>query len=186
MINKIIMEVFKEGSIYHDIIDSLLIKYNIDKNRNEIISEIAIDWLNFPDKVIKVYNKPDKKELQFYFIKSLRNMLIGKNGFVNKEKIKNKSYSLIDNYNYDKYPDDEDQSIIIKQHYKDIMYDTFNNCGLTWVEYETYKEYIINFNSYRKMKSFYNISKDEIGFKVKTAKQKINKYLDDNYGIKGL
>jgi hypothetical protein len=189
-INFIITEIFKYNSPYKEIINISMHKYKISREyKSQLISDIAIDWLQKPQKVIEAY---DDGKIVPYLYATFRNQLYSSSSpfYVSiKNQFKNidldldmnlyDSRTLIDSIGYDEALDEIEYKEL-KEFRLDKINEALSHIECTWFQQEIFREYMMTNRSYSAMSEEYSISINHLFKTVTLVKKKIIQYLSEN------
>lgn len=165
-INDILIEITKKGSIYDEIIITLL-KPRIDL-KPELISEVSISYLENAAKIEKIY--ADGYFL-YYFTNTIKNQVHSSTSPFHKN-IRFKDYDYIQDY-VDLPNDDDIQEKITFEERLTLVEDTYKEVKKTWFEDKMWEEYFINDKTFRQIEKEYGIDHCLVFHNVKKIKDKI-------------
>ena len=169
MINKIIEEICRPGSIYDEII------LNFISHRKEfklpLISEIALSYLENAEKIEKIY---EAGWFKYYFLNTVRNQLFSStSSFYKNNRIKD--YGEID------IPDIIDDTTIEEkiefENKLNDIYVAFTKVKKSWFDEQMFSEYFKNGLTYRAIEDKYGIDHCLVFHTVKKTKNKIKNHL---------
>ena len=153
-IDEILTEIANPNGIYSEIMDNILCPRHCEL-KSELISEIAISYLDKPKKIEKIWRDGYGK---YYFIRTVINNVRSNTSPFYKNCIKT-DYELIEGYDFDIIDDSED---IIK--YKEEKEDKINQIDKAyksikrdWFKSTVWEEYYIKGKTFRKIEEEWKI-----------------------------
>jgi hypothetical protein len=169
-INQILVEITRKGSIFDEIMDNVL-NPRIDL-KPQLISEIAISYLENAEKIEKVYRDGYFK---YYFINTIRNQVHSSTSPFHKN-------NRINQYNYigeimDMIDDDDIETKIEFEEKLNKINKLYKDTSKTWFEDKMWEEYYINGKTYRQIEAEYGLDHCLVFHNVKKVKEKIKKQL---------
>jgi hypothetical protein len=166
MINDILIEIARKGSIYDEIIDNIITpRFDL---KPELISEIAISFLENRVKVEEAY---EKNYFKYYFINTVRNQIHSNTSSFHKNiRIQDNEY--FESYGYLEDETTIDDKIEFEERL-DIVNDMYKNTKKSWFEATLWDEYFIKNKTYREIGNEYGINHCLIFHNVKKIKEKI-------------
>ena len=166
-INAILEEIVRKGSIYDEIINTI-ISPRLDL-KPELISEIAISFLENKEKIEQVYKD---KYFKYYFINTIRNQVHSNTSSFHKN-VRINDYEFIDNYML--ISDDEIENKIVFEQKLDKIEKAYSKTKKSWFENLMWEEYFEKFKSYRQIEKEWNIDHISVFHSVKKLKQRVRK-----------
>lgn len=182
-INIIIEEVCRKDSIYDSIIDNFLVNKKDRQLKNELLSEIAMYWLEKPEKVLKAYNE---KYFKYYFIKTIMNQVKSKSSSFhrNVRSITSVEYSAEKAYDIQDtdYDEMEIELKIQKEIDIDIIDDALSAIDASWFDKEMFRIYFGNDITYREMETEYDVDHCLAWVSVDKVKKRIKQHIKTKKG----
>lgn len=169
-INNILIEITTKGSIYDEIMNNILSpRFDL---KPELISELAISFLENKDKIEKVY---EMGYFRYYFINSVRNQIHSNTSPFHKNN-RIKDYDYIQDYT--NIPNDDDiQEKINFEERLDLVNNLYKNTSKNWFEDRMWEEYYVNGKTYRQIEKEYGLDHCLVFHNVKKIKDRIKKQL---------
>jgi hypothetical protein len=153
-INTILTDITKPKGIYDEIMDNILCP-KFCHLKAELISEIAISYLERPKKIEKIWKDGYGK---YFFIRTVINNVRSNTSPFYKNCVKT-DYELIDGFDYDMI-DDSDNTINHKEE-KEIKLNQINEAYLEikkdWFKATIWNEYYINNKTFRQIEEDWDI-----------------------------
>lgn len=165
-IDKILNEICKKGSIYDEIMSNVL-NPRLDL-KPELISELALSFLENKEKIVDVY---EKGYFKYYFINACRNQVHSSTSSFHKN-IRIKDYEYIDNYIGLLDEDDIDQKIEFEKRLETIQ-ETYKGVKKSWFEDKMFDEYFGKNKTYREIEREYGLDHSLVWVNVKKVKDRL-------------
>jgi len=184
-INHILEEICKVGSLYDEIIDTIIYSdTNKQEDKYALLSEIANYWLQSPDNVIKAW---DNKYFKYYFIRTVQNQVHSNTSAYHK------NHRVKDKITWDRFNDCDDCDSLLESSIIDLddggmekkilaeirlndVERSINLGQLTWVEGQLFKEYYYEDKTYRQIEEEYGIDHVSAWKIVKSATKKVKEF----------
>jgi RNA polymerase sigma factor (sigma-70 family) len=152
-INEILLEITSNGSIYDEIIDNIL--HPKVELKSELISEIAVSYLDNKEKIEKIWNEGYFK---YYFINTVRNQVRSStSSFYKNVKVKD---NIVIEDTFDIEYEDSEDIIKLKEQFEDnyaLINGMIQKLNITWFERQMFNEYYINSKTYRQIEEEYGL-----------------------------
>lgn len=173
-INQIIDTVFKNNSIYHEIMDNIIgNKKNI---KSELISELALSFLSSPKKIEDVW---EKGYFKYYFLNAVTNQIHSNTSPLYKITHLRENIQP-ENLTHDAYDHIEDK-VRLEERYE-LIENALQNIEVSWFDMEIFSEYYSKNKSYRMIENEFGVDHVNCWVSVKKTKNKIKKWISDNHG----
>jgi hypothetical protein len=170
-VNEILEMICKKGSIYDEIINTMIQpRYDL---KPQLISEIAISYLESGGKIEEVYKKG---YFDYYFIRTVKNQ-IHSNTSPFRKMVTITDRQIIDNVDFSDDTDHIDY-MIDRENKINLIEDIFKNTKKTWYEERIWEEYFYNGLSYRQIQDKYNVSYTYAWLLVNNIKNKIKNEIE--------
>jgi len=180
-INDILEQICTKGSLYDEIMDTILESRD---SKSALISEISNYWLQSPDNVVKAYNEGYFK---YYFIRTVKNQIHSNTSAYHKNHRINERVTFGVNIGTDNdsnegcyhesliLSEDEDDIInkILLEDKMERIEETMKNCNIKWIEEQLFREYFYENKTYRQIEEEYGIDHVSAWKIVKAGVQKI-------------
>lgn len=170
-INEIIIQIATKGSIYDEIMDTM-IRPRLDL-KPELLSEISISYLENGDKIEKIY---EKGYFLYYFTNTVKNQVHSSTSPFHKN-IRIKNYIEIDGMEFPDLQEELDAKINMEEKLS-IVEGLYNDTKKTWFEDRMWQEYFTNNKSFREIEKEYSIDHCLVFHNVKKIKDKIKKKIE--------
>jgi hypothetical protein len=153
-INIILKDICEPDSIYNEIMDNILCP-KFCHLKGELISEIAISYLERPKKIEKIWADGYGK---YFFIRTVINNVRSNTSPFYKNCVKT-DYELIDGYDYDMIDDSTDviQSKIEKETKIDEINKAYKDIKKDWFRSTIWEEYYVKNKTYRQIEEDWDI-----------------------------
>lgn len=175
-INQIINTVFKNNSIYHEIMDNIIgNKKNI---KSELISELALSFLSSPKKIEEVWNKGYFK---YYFMNAVTNQVHSNTSPLYKTTHL-QEHIQAENLTHDSYDHIEDK-VRLEERYS-LIENALLNIEVSWFDLEMFTEYYSNNKSYRVIEKELGVDHCLAFHSVKKTREKIVNHLNQKQNNK--
>lgn len=179
-INQILEEICKKNSIYDEILCNILGKQNQIVHKNELISEIAINYLTNAEKIESVY---EQGYFKYFFIMTVKNQVIGGPFFrnciqtISSKRIKSESLHNQLNDIQDDCTDEIDYKIQMDEQYH-LVNAARKEIKMTWFESEMMRLYFDENMTYRAIEKEYQLDHVNVFLTIKRVKERIKKHIE--------
>jgi hypothetical protein len=175
-INIILKDICDTDSIYNEIMDNILCP-KFCHLKGELISEIAISYLERPKKIEKIWADGYGK---YFFIRTVINNVRSNTSPFYKNCIKT-DYELIDGYDYDMIDDSIDviQNKIEKESKIDAINKAYSSIKKGWFDETVWNDYYKHNKTFRQIEEDWAIDHCLAFHTVNNIRKKIKNKLND-------
>jgi len=150
MVNQLLIEIATPNTIYDEIINNLIApRYDL---KPELISEIAISFLENKEKIDEVYKQGYFK---YYFINTVKNQIHSNTSTFHKN-VRIKDYEYIDQITIVDDDDDIEYKILFEEKLESIQR-VYGKIKKNWFQATIWEEYFINNKTYRQIEEDWSI-----------------------------
>ena len=173
MVNRLLIEIATPNTIYDEIINNLIApRYDL---KPELISEIAISFLENKEKIDEVYKQGYFK---YYFINTVKNQIHSNTSTFHKN-VRIKDYEYIDEITLINDDDDIEYKLLFEEKLESIQ-KVYGKIKKNWFQATIWEEYFINNKTYRQIESDWGIDHVLAWHTVDKLKKQIKKQLNEN------
>ena len=176
-INQILTEICDPNSLYNEIIENII--YPNLHLKNELISEIAINWLQRGPKIEAIFQNG---YLNYYFIMTVKNQIHSSTSSFHKNIRKSVTNSIDDEKNVLQiiFNDgcDDIQLATNNRINLDLLIEILNKIDISFFQREMFRAYHFEGKSYRKIEKEYGVDHVLVWQNVKIVMKKIRIELD--------
>jgi hypothetical protein len=171
MVNRLLIEIATPNSIYDEIINNIISpRYDL---KPELISEIAISFLENKEKIDEVYRQGYFK---YYFINTVKNQVHSNTSSFHKN-VRVKDYEFMDEITLMDDDSDINDKIIFEEKL-DTLNKIYKGIKKDWFQATIWDEYFVNNKTYRQIETDWGIDHCLAFHTVKKMKKKIKIELD--------
>jgi hypothetical protein len=172
MVNQLLIEIATPNTIYDEIINNLIApRYDL---KPELISEIAISFLENREKIDEVYKQGYFK---YYFINTVKNQIHSNTSTFHKN-VRIKDYEYIDEITLLEDYSDIDHKIVFEEKLE-LIQKIYGKIKKNWFQATIWEEYFINNKTYRQIEQDWGIDHCLAFHTVK----KMKKLIKDNLNV---